>query len=335
MNKKIELLQRKFREGRSELFRHVTWSSSCHDLLEAHAALVDGLMKEIYEASCQAADRKAARSGCSALAIVATGSYGRRELHPYSDIDIAFIPSEEEDPWVEALVHTAFRLVMDVFLSLRDVHVGYSFRPIAEASAWDVRTKTALLDLRPICGDRALADRLALRICEVLSPLDLMLECRPPADLELKARHCLYSVEPNLKEGPGSLRDLHRARWIFKLLLGSDSQHLDQALRDRAGIPQRQLAEVRDSADWFLRARTWLHLAAGKLSDVLITNYQDRIARELSDCPAQEWLSQHLAHSETLAGFRETAVRALLQGPPDGEWRPLGGWIPAPEGHPS
>ena len=150
---------------------------------------------------------------------MATGGYGRRELNPYSDIDIAFIPSEEEDPWVEALVHTAFKLVMDVFLSLRDVHVGYSFRPMAEASAWDVTTKTALLDLRHICGDRALADRLALRIREVLSPLDLMLESRPAGGSQAEfAPHSLYSVEPNLKEGPGSLRDLHRARWIFKLL---------------------------------------------------------------------------------------------------------------------
>jgi len=315
MKNKIERLQHKFHEGRSELFRHVKWNTPCRVLLEAHASLVDGLVNEIYQISCEAADRKTARSSNSGLAIVATGSYGRRELNPYSDIDIAFIPSEEEDPWVEALVHTAFRLVMDVFLSLRDVHVGYSFRPVAEASAWDVPTKTALLDLRHICGDRFLADRLASRILEMLSPLDLMLESTPAGGPQKNSRPCLYSVEPNLKEGPGSLRDLHRARWIFRLLLASDSHKLDQALEDRAGIPKQQLAEVRDAAEWFWRARTWLHLAAGRLSDVLITNYQDRIARELDGCTAQEWLSRHLAYSETLARFRETALRALLQGP--------------------
>jgi [protein-PII] uridylyltransferase len=315
MHKKIELLRHKFREGRFKLFRHVTWNASSRDLLEAHASLVDGLLQEVYEASCKAADRKAPRSPNSGLAIVATGGYGRRELSPYSDIDIAFIPSEEEDPWVEALVHTAFKLVMDVCLSLRDIHVGYSFRPIAEANAWDVATKTALLDLRHVCGDSALAGKLALRIREVLSPLDLMLESQFAGDRKLKSPPSLYSVEPNLKEGPGSLRDLHRARWIFKLLLGVDDFALDRALKDCAGIPERQIAEVRDAADWFWRARTWLHLTAGKLSDVLITNYQDRISRDLSNCPAQEWLSRHLAHSETLVRFRETAVRALLQGP--------------------
>jgi [protein-PII] uridylyltransferase len=315
MQKKIEHLRHKFRQGRSELFRHVTWDSPSRDLLEAHSSLVDELLRDIYEFSCQSAGGHALRSRHSGLAIVATGGYGRRELNPYSDIDIAFIPSEEEDPWVEALVHTAFKLVMDVFLSLRDIHVGYSFRPVAEASAWDVATKTALLDLRHICGDRALAEGLKSRIREVLSPLDFLLESLPAKDQRKKQPRSIYSVEPNLKEGPGSLRDLHRARWIFKLLLGIEDNALDPALWGRADVSERQIREVREASDWFWRARTWLHLAAGKLSDVLITNYQDRIARELNGWSAQAWLSRHLAYSEILARFRESAVRALLQGP--------------------
>ncbi len=315
MHKAIEHLQGKFREGRKQLFRHISWSDSCLELLQAHASLIDDLVKEIYEYSCASADHIRSRSGYSGLAIVATGGYGRRELHPFSDIDIAFIPSEEEGPWVDAVVHTAFKLVMDVFLSLRDVRVGYSFRPIAEANSWDTATKTALLDLRHICGGRGLADRLAVRIREVLSPLDLMLESLSAGVPSRGQERSLYSVEPNLKEGPGSLRDLHRARWIFKLLLGADDGELDDALRARAGFQDRRIAEVHEAAQWFLRARTWLHLAAGKLSDVLITNYQDRIARELGGMSAQAWLSRHLAYSEKLAAFRESAVRALLQGP--------------------
>ncbi len=315
MQKEIGRLRERFHKGRAELFRNVTWESSPRDLLEAHTSLVDTLVEEIYEASCREADRKASRSENSGLAIVATGGYGRRELNPYSDIDIAFVPSEEEDPWVETLIHTAFKLVMDVFLSLRDVRVGYSFRPIAEANAWDVKIKTSLLDSRRICGDRSLADNLSLRIREVLSPLDLMLESPSAAGRVQKPPCSLYSVEPNLKEGPGSLRDLHRARWIFKLLLRADSHTLDQGMKYLAGISERQITEVQEAADWFWHARTWLHLTAGKLSDVLITNYQDRIARDLNGCPAQEWLSRHLAHAETLARFRETAVRVLLHGP--------------------
>jgi len=315
MQRDIERLRHKLRKGRSELFHRVIWSAPSHDLLEAHASLIDEIIEEIYQISCQAADSAASPSHHSGLAIVATGGYGRRDLSPFSDIDIAFVPSEEADPWVEALVHSAFKLVMDVFLSLRETHVGYSFRPIAEANAWDVSTKTSLLDLRHICGDRRLANELKTRIREVLSPLDIMLETSAADDLPSRKGRCLYSVEPNLKEGPGSLRDLHRARWILKLFLRVDDNLLESALRKRAGFSGEKLAEIREAADWFLRARTWLHLVAGKRSDVLMTNYQDRIAHELNNCGAQEWMARHLMHSETLARFRESAVRALRQGP--------------------
>ena len=308
MQKEIERLRDKFRKGRSGVFHSVSWAEPSRGLLEAYVSIVDEIIKDIHRFSCDSADRTALRSRHSGLAIVATGGYGRRELNPCSDIDIAFIPSEEEDPWVEAFVHTAFKLVMDVFLSLRDVRVGYSFRPIAEATAWDLPTQTALLDLRYVCGERNLAEDLKLHIRETLSPLDLMLETLP-------ATRSIYEVEPNLKEGPGSLRDLHRARWIFKLFLEVEDSALEATLVGRGIVSEKQLAAVREAADWFLRARTWLHLAAGKPSDVLINNYQDRIARELNNCSAQDWLAMHLIHSETLARFRELAVRTLLQGP--------------------
>ena len=123
MQREIEQLWYEFRKGRSELFHNANWAVPC-DLLGAHASLADGIIKEICQVSSQGANHTASRSRHSGLAIVAIGAYGRRELNPYSDIDIAFIPLEEEDPWVESLVHRDFKLVMDVFQSLRKVRVG-------------------------------------------------------------------------------------------------------------------------------------------------------------------------------------------------------------------
>lgn len=315
LQEEIKNLQRKFRKVREELFHRIQWNAPSSDFLQAHASLVDGILKDIYKNSCWFADREARQTINSTITIVATGGYGRKELNPHSDIDIAFLPPDEEDPWVEAAVHFAFKLVMDVFLSLRDVHVGYSFRPIAEASSWDVPTKTALLDLRYICGNRKLANRLERLIHEQLSPLDIMLETPNGENWNLLGGPSMYSVEPNLKEGPGALRDLHRSRWIFKLLLGAGIEELDSVLLQRAVISERQMEEVREAADWFLKARTWLHLKTRKTSDTLINNYQDQIARDLGRCTAQQWLSQHIAHAEALERFRNSAVRTLMQGP--------------------
>src|SRR5437867_6808179 len=318
MQNEIGRLRRKFREGRAALVGPEARTAPCRDLLEAHTELVDGVVEEIDKVSCRSADLECPRARHAGLAIAATGGYGRRELNPFSDIDISFIPSEEEDPWVEAAVHMAFRLVMDVFLSFREVRVGYSYRPVSEVSTWDLATKTALLDARHLVGDAFLTESLEFQLRQNLSPLDLVLEVQGEEEGDGSDRaSSLYSVEPNLKEGPGSLRDLHRGRWIYKLLMAHPEKDLMAALERRGHLTAPQSAEVLRAAEWFWQARNWLHLVTGKRSDVLINNYQDRIARELGGIPAQEWLSRHYAHAEILARFRDSAILRTLEGPVD------------------
>ncbi len=316
MQNEIGRLRRKFRQQRAELFEASALKMPCRQLLDQHTVLVDGIVSDIYSYSCRVADQEARRSPRSGLAIVATGGYGRKELNPFSDIDIAFIPSEEEDPWVEAAVHTAFKLVMDVFLSFREIRVGYSYRPLPEVATWDLPTLTALLDARHLVGDLRLSEALAVELRKALSPLDLLLECQGEMKKWKADPSCsLYAVEPNLKQGPGSLRDLHRARWIYMLLLGHGGEDLLPALEQKSRLPPGKAVQIQAAAEWFWNARNFLHLTTGRRSDVLMNNYQDRIARELAGASAQEWLSQHYAHAETLASFRDSALRNTLQGP--------------------
>ncbi len=317
MQSEIGRLRKKFQESRAELLELDPALTRCREFLARHTMLIDSLVSDIYSYSCDSADRHAKRTSRSGLAIVATGGYGRAELNPFSDIDIAFIPSEEEDSWVEAAVHTAFKLVMDVFLSIREMRVGYSYRPIGDMATWDLRTLTSLLDARHICGDTRLPAALAAELRRRISPLDLILETesdRKKAGYGTNIQS-LYSVEPNLKEGPGSLRDLHRGRWIFRLLLPHSDAAILPALEASGYLSHARVQEVEEAAEWFWRVRNWLHLITRKRSDVLMNNYQDRIARELGGKPAQEWLSVHYAHAESLCRFRETAVRTALQGP--------------------
>lgn len=318
MQNEVERLRRCFREGRAALFQPSARTAPCRELLAKHSILIDGIVEEIYLTSCKFAGGIAPFTSHSGLAIAATGGYGRRELNPFSDVDIAFIPSEEEDPWVEAAVHMAFKLVMDVFLSFREAHVGYSYRPITEVSTWDLQTKTALLDTRHLCGDERLTEALLAELRKSLTPLDLMLESQLKLEVQNRAPALsLYSVEPSLKEGRGSLRDLHRGRWIYKLLLGVNEPSLLSALKKMGYLGPGEISEVEAASEWFWRARNWLHLTTGRKSDVVMVNYQDRMAQELEGISAQQWLSRHYAHAESLAHFRESAIRTLLEGPLD------------------
>jgi [protein-PII] uridylyltransferase len=318
MQREVGRLHRKFQKGREELFAAGARTMSCWELLERHAALVDNIVGEIYAVSCQYADRHAQCTRHSGLAIVATGGYGRRELSPFSDIDITFVPSEEEDPWVEAAVHAAFKLVMDVFLVLSEIRVGYSYRPIPELDAWDLPILTSLLDARHLCGDGRLTDLLKARVTQALSPLDLALEVQSRVGFHFPATDSrLYTVEPDLKQGPGSLGDLHYGRWVFRLLLRVENDGLRSGLLQSGYLSPDRMRNLEEAAKWFWQARNWMHLVTGKRSDVLTCDYQDHIARELKGIKAQEWLSQHYEHAETLSRFRASATQNALAGPLD------------------
>ena len=105
------------------------------ELLAAHSALVDEVLRGVYDLSSRhALDTQAEHfdPDRTQLAIIATGGYGRCELNPFSDIDIAFVPSEEDNLFLDAATKEAFRLVVELFLDSTDLQVGYAYRPLGD-----------------------------------------------------------------------------------------------------------------------------------------------------------------------------------------------------------
>lgn len=312
----VRRLQERYLDSKKKIIAEECGADAGARLLKRHTELLDSVVQEIFEISSHHANKHQKASHQSSLAIVATGGYGRGELSPFSDVDISFVPSEEDDPWVEAMVHHAFMLVMDVFLSLREVQVGYSYRPVGEAPTWDLHTKTALLDARHVCGDERLTAALSARVRTVLSPLHLAFEKRHYyLGNERRGGNPLYLVEPHLKEGRGALRDLHRARWVFQLVLGTSHGELMQALENRGCVSGTEIAGIRAASDWFFMSRNWLHARTGKKTDILLNTLQDRIAGELGNCSARDWLMRHFEHAEVIERFLGSAEEYLLEGP--------------------
>ncbi|MFH1572821.1 MAG: hypothetical protein ABIG68_02495, partial [Acidobacteriota bacterium] len=210
---------------------------------------------------------------------------------------------------------------------MRELRVGYSYRPIPDIPTCDLSIRTALLDARHVCGDEELSRALRAQVRRHLSPLDLVLEFRNQS-ARVSRSASLHSVEPSLKNGAGSLRDLHRARWIYKLILDEVDDDLFDLIEARGFLPAPRIRRIQDAAEWFWQARNWLHLTTGKHTDIVINNFQDRLARELGATSAQEWLMRHYDHAETLELFREAAIRQVLAGPHDlGGVRLEGGFL--------
>ena len=181
------------------------------------------------------------------VAIFATGGFGREELAPFSDLDLLVLCAKTPGKDVQKLAEAILYPLWDA-----KVDAGHAVRAYDQAlalPALDLAAATALLDARFLTGDRALADKFLAafraRVAKTAAE-DFVARLRA----EQKERHgrfgdTIFLLEPDLKNGPGGLRDLCVGRWAATARFGtSDPQQLRGAGRDdrstRAGVHRGQ-----------------------------------------------------------------------------------------------
>ncbi len=141
------------------------------------------------------------------LAIIAVGGYGRRELCPFSDLDVLLLHKGRKD--VSATADRIWYPVWDEGISL-----DHSVRRPSEAldlAGDDLRVALGLLDARVVCGESKVAEPV------LEGARDRWIKQKPPwlavlADL-VAERHRAngdlgFLLEPDLKESHGGLRDI-------------------------------------------------------------------------------------------------------------------------------
>lgn len=247
----------------------------------ALADLVDGVVREAVGPV----------EGASSWAVLALGSYARRELTPGSDVDIMLLHpgSRRATPDADAAGALWYPL-WDAGFTL-----GQSVRTVKEALAIaddDLDALTALLDVRLVAGDRALAVDLARRVRE-LAPrrrervVDALASAAA-ARLE-QPGPIAEMLEPDLKNGGGGLRDVQTPGWAaWSLPAGGepDADLLDgrgwdagvDVLVARGYLDPGDPRRLRDARARLLDARVALHRVTGGRSDRLPLQDQDAVA---------------------------------------------------------
>lgn len=255
-------------------------------------ACVDATIAGLVEASADA--RK--------VAAVALGGYGRAELGPRSDIDLMLLkPRGVSDAAVKAVLYPLW----DAGLT-----VGHSVRTIDEALAaaeQRLENVAALMDARFLGGERKLFDEFLKRFNRWLpgraTPILRELRAR---ELQRRAVEPHPLLEPDLKEGRGSLRVAQALRWAARLGRAGETQHLDPAY------------------DELLAARNAIHVAAGKGETVLRAHLWDATAPgDATDWPgpvlrALRRIDAAAAHAwgiESGAPAGDATLRDLLETP--------------------
>ncbi|TGU72844.1 [protein-PII] uridylyltransferase [Geomonas terrae] len=243
-------------------------------VVQSITAMTDALVTRLFTALSD--DLQMHKSG--QLALVSVGGYGRRELNPYSDLDLLFLYSGKESKVVEEAANRLLYFLWDLRLD-----VGYSVRTITdcvEMANNDITVKTALLDARLLTGSEHLFGELKkMMVTQVLAKRsdafigEKLEELRKRRE---KYGSSVYILEPNIKEGEGCLRDLHTAMWVAKIKYKVDEP---RELVMKGVLSEEEIGMYYSSLSYLWRIRNELHYLAGRKNDQLTFEAQISIAR--------------------------------------------------------
>jgi [protein-PII] uridylyltransferase len=266
------------------------------DLLRDRARAVDAIVRDAWS-RCMPAD--------APLALFAVGGYGRGELFPQSDIDLLVLAGADAQAAHADALARFFALLWDAGLP-----VGHAVRSTDEctsAAKDDITVLTALSEARPLVADehdlRALLKATDTR--HVWPPREYFHAKRE----EQRLRHARFgdtadNLEPNLKEGPGGLRDIQTLRWMALRVLG---QRDAQGMIALGQLGADEYATLERERRALARLRFGLHLTAQRREERLRFDHQKSLAARLGHVDSDETL----AVEQMMQGFYRSAAVVL------------------------
>jgi [protein-PII] uridylyltransferase len=280
--------------------------------LARRTALVDSILQRLWNEIFVAADPSATRStlnsnssrqdGPNNFTLVATGGFGRGWLFPHSDIDLLFLHADSNS---EGEFKDSIRQFSQELWDLR-LKLSPATRNLAECERLDpnnVEFAISLLDCRYLAGDR----ELFLKLREKVVPRLVGRECQSLIQNlgEItRARHhkfanTVFHLEPNVKDGPGGLRDYNVANWLAlisameKLKLWPDANTL---------LPVSSRRALDAALDFQMSVRCFLHFRHGRHDNTLTWEAQDEAAaRKIGATDAEisnaaDWMRVYFGH---------------------------------------
>ncbi|GAB4463242.1 MAG: [protein-PII] uridylyltransferase [Armatimonadaceae bacterium] len=280
----------------------------------AHAALMDAILQRLFLLSLERNDLPA-DTGDNGIAVIATGGYGQRMLAPGSDMDITVLVARDDD---RPVLRSFFSLVMDVLLAGAKIKVGYAYRPLADAEAatLDHQTQTSLLNARYLAGDSGLFARFDRLFLENLQTAAFLFE----KEREFTLRREKYGgspfvAEPDIKNGPGGMRDLQTASWMGFVRYRRPGESLFRELVRRKVITREELRDLLAAREFLLTVRCAMHLPEGERRDLLTRMRQEETATKLGYDNPDAFGRRYFENAITLYRLADKVVQRCLESP--------------------
>jgi [protein-PII] uridylyltransferase len=244
----------------SQIQQAFVGTANAAPVLSGLTELIDGMALQAFQASL-------APAFPTGLSMLAVGGFGRRELFPYSDVDILIlVQRESQTAALKEALSEFVRLLWDAGLRLS--HSVRTLAECAEIHEQNIELNISLLDRRMLGGDRELFAKLESKLpaIEERQSRALVHHLRQLARTRhIKYQDTFYHLEPDVKETPGGLRDLHLIHWLGKL---------------RSARPD--VVELLSGPTLFMHSvRCFLHYRAGRDQNLLSFDEQEEISEQL------------------------------------------------------
>jgi len=231
------------------------------------------------------------------ITLVALGSYGREQLSVYSDIDLMICYEDVEGYNLKPLIEKLLYMAWDSGLKLG--HRVHTVDELVEVAKEDITIKTSLIESRFIYGSTFVWHNIESQIVKIRHNDAKYFVLEKMAEARKRHKKYTRSMQPNIKEGFGGLRDAQLVFWLANSIYGINN------LKDLRGelFSEALYKDYRTSLEFLYRIRTALHLVAGKKQDVLVLEYIPEIAKRLDISDHMSLVADTLRSMHKIARF--------------------------------
>ena len=293
-----------YKESLPELFE----SSQGKDFLVKHTKKLDSIISLMYKTVLRRIfGNYLPMRNSIPITVVALGSYGREQLCVHSDIDLLIVYEDIDGYDTKLIIEKLFYLALDSGLKLG--HRVHTVDDLFNSSLEDITIKTSLMEARFIAGSNFTWHNTQRELNRIRLHNQKEFILAKIEEAQVRRKKYPTSMQPNIKESVGGLRDSQLISWIAHLIYNITN------LRDLSDklFSDEEYREYRIALELLFRVRSALHLITDKQEDRLLLEHIPQVSKMLGFKDQRKMATKVLAAQWRISNFTQIFVKKMIR----------------------